>query len=92
MSHPLAQIDAEDLREVSRRGVTWFNGQRHEEIEVVINARVFLATHQADLDRQVSRLKEYCATHGAQVGRMVTEIGSGVNDSRRTLLALLTDP
>lgn len=31
------------------------------------------------------------ATRGSQVGRMVTEMGSGVNDSRRMFLALLTD-
>ena len=59
---------------------------------VVISARVFFAKHQADLIRQVSRLKDDCATRGAQVGRLVTEMGSGVTDSRRMLLARLSDP
>jgi predicted site-specific integrase-resolvase len=59
---------------------------------VVISARVFLAQHQADLNRQVSRLKDDGATHGSHVGRMVTERGSGVNGSRRTLLARLSEP
>jgi putative resolvase len=59
---------------------------------VVIYTRVSSANQQADLDRQVSRLEDYCAARGYQVGHIVKEIGSGVNDSRRKFLALLTDP
>jgi predicted site-specific integrase-resolvase len=59
---------------------------------VVIYARVSSAKQQADLDRQVSRLEDYCAARGYQVGHIVKEVGSGVNDSRRKFLALLTDP
>src|SRR5258708_37975802 len=58
----------------------------------VIYARVSSPKQQADLDRQVSRLEDYCATRGYQVGRIVKEIGPRVNDSRRKVLALLTDP
>jgi putative resolvase len=59
---------------------------------VVIYARVASPQQQADLDRQVSRLEDYCAARGYQVGRVVKEIGSGVNDGRRKFLALLSDP
>lgn len=59
---------------------------------VVIYARVSSPKQQADLDRQVQRLQDYCAARGYQVGRIVKEIGSGVNDNRRTFLALLADP
>lgn len=59
---------------------------------VVIYARVSSPKQQVDLDRQVSRLEDYCAARGYQVGRIVKEIGSGVNDSRRKFLAVLTDP
>jgi putative resolvase len=59
---------------------------------VVIYARVSSAKQQADLDQQVSRLEDYCAARGYQVGRIVKEIGSGINDSRSQFLALLTDP
>ena len=59
---------------------------------VVIYARVSSPKHQADLDRQVARLEDYCAARGYQVGRIVKEIGSGVNESRRKFLALLADP
>jgi putative resolvase len=59
---------------------------------VVMYARVSSPKQQADLDRQVARLEDYCAARGYQVGRIVKEIGSGVNDSRRKFLALLADP
>jgi len=58
----------------------------------MIYARVSSPKQQADLERQVSRLEDYCAARGYQIGRVVKEIGSGVNDSRRQFLALLTDP
>ena len=59
---------------------------------VVIYARVSSPKQKDSLDRQVSRLEGYCAAKGYQVGRIVKEIGSGVNDSRRKFLALLSDP
>src|SRR5258708_10237558 len=59
---------------------------------VVIYARVSSPKQQADLDRQVSRLEDYCAARGYQVGRIVKEIGSGVNGRRRKFLAVLSDP
>lgn len=59
---------------------------------VVIYARVSSSKQQEDLERQVHRLEDYCAAKGYQVGRIVKEIGSGVNDSRRKFLALLADP
>jgi putative resolvase len=59
---------------------------------VVIYARVSSPKQKENLDRQVARLEDYCAAKGYQVGRIVKEIGSGVNDSRRKFLALLSDP
>jgi putative resolvase len=59
---------------------------------VVIYARVSSPKQKDSLDRQVSRLEDYCAAKGYQVGRIVKEIGSGVKDSRRKFLALLSDP
>lgn len=58
---------------------------------VAIYARVSSHEHQATLDRQAERLVSYCAAKGYQVSRVVKEIGSGVNDSRPKLLALLED-
>lgn len=59
---------------------------------VAMYARVSSLKQQTDLDRQVARLQDYCAARGYQVGRIVKEIGSGVNDHRRKFLALLADP
>jgi len=59
---------------------------------VVIYARVSSPQQQASLERQVHRLEDYCAARGYQVGRIVTEVGSGANDRRRKFLALLADP
>jgi putative resolvase len=59
---------------------------------VVIYARVASPKQKDHLDRQVARLEDYCAAKGYQVGRIVKEIGSGVNDRRRKFLALLSDP
>src|SRR5258708_26581205 len=59
---------------------------------VVIYARVSSPKQQVDLDRQVSRLEDYCAARGYHVGRIVKEIGSRGTDSLRKFPAVLTDP
>jgi predicted site-specific integrase-resolvase len=59
---------------------------------VVIYARVSSPKQKDHLDRQVASLQASCAAKGYQVGRIVKEIGSGVNDSLRKFLALLADP
>ena len=40
---------------------------------------------------QVDRVSAYCAAKGWVVSRVVTDLGSGLNDSRRGLLSLLQD-
>jgi putative resolvase len=59
---------------------------------VVIAARVSSPRHQERLERHVHRLEDSCAARDSHVGRMVTESGSGVNDRRRKVLAVLADP
>jgi putative resolvase len=58
---------------------------------VAIYARVSLAEHRENLERQVERLVQYCTVRGYRVTQIVKEIASGVNDSRPKLLALLKD-
>jgi len=58
---------------------------------VVIYARVSSPEHREKLERQVERLTHYCTMRGYQLSQVVKEIGSGVNDSRPKLLALLKD-
>jgi putative resolvase len=58
----------------------------------VAYARVSSPDQKADLDRQIARIAEWAAVSGLKVDRYVREIGSGRNDKRRELAALLADP
>jgi putative resolvase len=49
------------------------------------------AENKANLDSQAERLAAYCAARGYQVAKVVNEVGSGINDARPKLLALLAD-
>lgn len=60
--------------------------------KVAVYARVSSNEMKDNLNRQAERLVNYCAAKGWQVHRVVKEIGSGVNDSRKQFLALLSDP
>jgi predicted site-specific integrase-resolvase len=58
---------------------------------VAIYTRVSSAENMSNLDGQVERLVAYCAARGYPVAKVVKEVGSGVNDARPKLLALLAD-
>jgi predicted site-specific integrase-resolvase len=60
---------------------------------LAIDARVSSAERKDNLDRQAERLAASCAARGSQVAQMVNvnEVGSGINDGRPHLLALLAD-
>jgi putative resolvase len=58
---------------------------------IALYARVSSADQRSDLDRQVQRLRDYAAARGYQVAKEVTEIASGLGDSRPTFLKLLAD-
>jgi predicted site-specific integrase-resolvase len=62
-----------------------------EEI-VVVYARVSANENRPNLDSQAERLSTYCTVKGWKVHKVVKEVGSGVNDGRKKLLALLADP
>jgi len=59
--------------------------------KVAVYARVSSAENKSHLDSQAERLSVYCTAKGYQVAKVVKEIGSGVNDSRPKLLAMLAD-
>jgi putative resolvase len=59
--------------------------------QVAIYARVSSAENKSNLDSQADRLAAYCAARGYQVAKVVKEVGSGINESRPKLLALLED-
>src|SRR5258707_2845698 len=64
---------------------------------VAIYARVSSAENKGNLgnlgnlESQAERLAAYCAARGYQVAKLVTEVGSGVNEARPRLLALLDE-
>jgi len=60
-------------------------------VQVAVYARVSSAENQSNLNSQAERLVAYCTARGYQVAKVVKEVGSGVNDARPKLLALLAD-
>src|SRR5262249_23446909 len=58
---------------------------------VAVYARVSSAENKSNLDSQAERLVAYCVARGYQVAKVVKEEGSGINDARPQLLALLQD-
>lgn len=58
---------------------------------IALYARVSSIGQKEDLDRQLHRLKDYAAAKGYQVSKEVTEIASGLNDTRPKLEKLLAD-
>ncbi len=66
--------------------------QPGQERVVVVYARVSANENRPNLDSQAERLCAYCGAKGWKVVKVVKEVGSGVNDGRRKLLALLADP
>lgn len=58
---------------------------------VGIYARVSSSENKDNLDRQRQRVEDYCAAKGYKVLRVVTEVGSGLDDHRKKLESLLVD-
>jgi predicted site-specific integrase-resolvase len=65
--------------------------QRQEAPAVALYARVSSADQQEDLERQMQRLKNYAASKGYQVKKVISDLASGLNDNRPKLMKLLTD-
>ena len=57
--------------------------------KIVIYARVSTSKQKEDLERQIKFLKEYCVSNGYIVSEVYSDIGSGMNESRRQLNRLL---
>jgi predicted site-specific integrase-resolvase len=72
-----------------------FSELMHEEVRTTTNvavyARVSSSENKTSLEAQKERLVAYCAAKGYQLKRVVTETGSGFNDSRPRLQSLLID-
>ena len=58
---------------------------------VAIYARVSSSENKSNLERQKDRLISYANAQGYQIEKVVSEVGSGLNDNRPKLEKLLTD-
>lgn len=63
----------------------------NKEKTVAIYSRVSSSENKDNLEKQKDRLISYCNAKGYKVAKVVTEIGSGLNDKRPKLEALLID-
>jgi putative resolvase len=59
---------------------------------VAVYARVSSSENKKNLDTQAERLITWCNAQGWSVGKVVKEVGSGINDQRPKFLALLANP
>lgn len=58
---------------------------------VAVYARVSASENKSNLERQKDRLISYANAKGYQIDKIITEIGSSLNDNRPKLEKLLTD-
>jgi len=67
------------------------NEMGDKEGAVAVYCRVSSSENKKNLESQKNRLLDYCAAKGYKVTKVVTEVGSGINDTRKQWLALLQD-
>ena len=60
-------------------------------LNVCIYARVSSSENKDNLEKQKERLISYCNAKGYKVSKIITEIGSGLNDERKKLESILMD-
>lgn len=60
--------------------------------KTAVYARVSSSENKSNLIAQSKRVQEFCSVKGWVVNVVVEECGSGLNDSRKKLLKLITDP
>jgi putative resolvase len=59
--------------------------------KVAVHCRVSSSENKANLESQKKRLLDYSAARGYKVSNVITEVGSGINDTRKQWLSLLQD-
>ena len=62
------------------------------DVIVVVSARVSANENRPNLDTLAERLSASCAAKGWKVHKVVKEVGSGINDGRKKLFAILGGP
>lgn len=59
--------------------------------KVAVYCRVSSSENKTNLESQKKRLLDYSAAKGYKVNEVITEVGSGINDTRKQWLSLLRD-
>lgn len=74
-------------RRIPHRELMWLSGNTQSTDKVAICARVsgHTQTQDGDLDRQREALIEYDHDHGWSIENTYTDVGSGLNETRRGL-------
>lgn len=57
--------------------------------KAVVYCRVSSYEKKQDLERQASRCISFCEARGWEIEKVIKEVGSGMNDSRKKLIVLL---
>jgi predicted site-specific integrase-resolvase len=63
----------------------------NKDVRVAVYCRVSSSENKNNLERQKERVLNYCAAKGYKIEKVVCEVGSGLNDSRKKLESLLKD-
>lgn len=61
------------------------------DMKVAVYCRISSSENRSNLESQKKRLIDYCAAKGYRVSKVITEVGSGINDTRKQWLSLLQD-
>ena len=60
--------------------------------KTVVYCRVSSSQNKANLETQADRVCSFCTAKGWVIGEVIKEVGSGLNDNRRGLIKVLSDP
>ena len=67
--------------------------EHNSRVKTVVYARVSSnEQRKTNLETQSQRMVNFCLANGWAIDKVIKEVGSGLNDERRQLVALLKDP
>lgn len=89
--YQLVKRNKVNVRQISERKYLYEaeNDLLNRNDKIVIYARVSTSKQKEDLERQIKFLKEYCVSNGYIVSDVYSDIGSGMNESRKQFNKLL---
>lgn len=60
--------------------------------KTVVYCRVSSSQNKDNLETQAERVSGFCTAKGWVIGEIIKEVGSGLNDNRKGLIKVITDP